>query len=106
MPEKFREKYKKNQRTGSFQKSPGGARGRPRGARRPPGAAPPLVAPGGRLGPLAHLWLPPFAYLSPVTGKLQKKNPIPRTRLCSAAAALRRSGAPEDLFPAPCRRED
>src|ERR1041385_2644401 len=75
------------------------------GARRPPSAAPLLPAPGGRLGPLAHLWLPPFAYLSPVTGKLRKRNPIPRTRLCSAAAALPRSGAPEDLFPAPCRRE-
>src|ERR1041385_8103931 len=106
MPEKFREKYRKNQRPGSFQKSPGGARGGQGGARRSPGAAPPLAAPGGRLGPLAHLWLPPFAYISPVTEKLQKRNPIPRTRLCSAAAALPRSEAPEDLFPAPCRRED
>src|ERR1041385_1536177 len=59
MPEKFREKYRKNQRTGSFQKSPGGARrgprggqaaarsgptpGRARGALRAPG--PPLAAP-------------------------------------------------------------
>ena len=57
MLEKFREKYRKNQHTGSFEKSPGGARGEPGGPRRPPGAAPPLVAPGGRLVPLAHLWL-------------------------------------------------
>src|ERR1041385_5857771 len=76
------------------------------GPRRPPGAAPPLAAPGGRLGPLVHLWLPPFAYIFFVTGKLQKENPISQTLLCSAAAALPRSGAPEDLCLAPCRRED
>src|SRR3954465_48921 len=99
------EKYRKNQRTGSFEKSPGGARGEPGGPRRPPGASPPLAAPGGRLGPLVHLWLPPFAYLFSVTGKLRGENPILQYRLCSAAAALPRSGAPEDLFSAPCRRE-
>src|SRR3954469_21605129 len=60
----------------------------------------------GAPGALVHLWLPPFSYLFSVTGKLQERNPIPQTRLCSAAAALLRSGAPEDLFPAPCRRED
>src|SRR3954470_18335106 len=76
------------------------------GPRRPPGAAPPLAAPGGRLGPLVHLWLPPFAYLFSVTGKLRRQNPISQTRLCFAAAALPRSGAPEDLFSAPYRRED
>src|ERR1041385_4466550 len=96
MPEKFGKIQIKNQRDGSFEKSPGGARGGPRGARRPPGTAPPLAVPGGCLGPLAHLCLPPFAYISPVTGKLQKSNPIQRNRLCSAAAALPRSGAPED----------
>src|ERR1041385_7383984 len=96
----------KNQREGSFAKCPGGARGEPGGPRRPPDAAPPLAALGGRLGPLVHLWLPPFAYLFSVTGKLQRRNPISQTLLCSVAAALPRSGAPEDLFPAPCRRED
>src|ERR1041385_3295803 len=85
--------------TEASRKAREGPEGGQGGARRPPGATPPL-------GPLAHLWLPPFAYISPVTGQLQKRNPIPRTHLCSAAAALSRSGAPEDLFPAPCRRED
>ena len=59
-------------------------------------------APGAPSPPLAA----PFSYLFSVTGKLQKENPISQTLLCSAAAALPRSGAPEDLFPAPCRRED
>src|SRR3954470_23052966 len=41
VPEKFREKYRKNQRTGSFAKSPGGARGEPGGqAARGRGQAP------------------------------------------------------------------
>src|ERR1041385_5383523 len=101
MPEKFGKIQIQNQREGSFAKSPRGARGEPGGPRRPPGAAPPLAAPGGRLGPLGHLWLPPFAYLFSVTGKLRGQNPISQTLLCSAAAALPRSGAPEDLFPAP-----
>src|SRR3954471_19474938 len=48
--------------------------GRARGAPRAPG--PPLAA--------------PFAYLFSVTGKLQKRNPILQTRLCSDAAALPR----------------
>src|SRR3954464_12428204 len=44
---KIRENSDKNQRDGSFEKSPGGARGEPGGPRRPPGAAPPLAPPGG-----------------------------------------------------------
>src|SRR3954471_16198095 len=75
------------------------AREGPEGPRWPPGAAPPLAAPGGRLGPLVHLWLPPFAYLFSVTGKLQKRNPIPRTRLCSAAAVLPKIGSTRRPLP-------
>src|ERR1041385_6410917 len=63
VPEKFREKYRKNQRTGSFAKSPRGARGEPGGPRWPG----PWPRQGGRLEPLAHLWLSPFSYLFPVT---------------------------------------
>src|ERR1041385_5527789 len=79
VPEKFREKYRKNQRTGSFAKSPRGARGEPGEPRRPPGTAPPLAAPGGRLGPLVHLWLPPSANLFSVTGKLRGQDRISQT---------------------------
>src|ERR1041385_8806911 len=75
---------------------PGRGQRGPRGGQAATRRGPTPGRAGGRLGPLAHLWLPPFAYLSPVTGKLQKRNPIPRTRLCSAAAALPRSGAPEE----------
>src|ERR1041385_4146344 len=43
------------------------AKERPEGGhrvpRRPPGAAPTLAAPGGRLGPWGHSWLPPLAYI-------------------------------------------
>src|SRR3954462_6419785 len=52
-------------------------------------------------GPLAT----PFAYIFFVTRNPRKKNPFSRSHLCSAAATLPRSGAPADLFPAPCRRE-
>src|SRR3954462_14008507 len=76
-----------------------GSQGGHQGSRWPPGAAPPMAAPGGRLGPLAHLWLPPFAYLSPITGKPQEENPIPRTRLCSAAAALPKIGSTRRPLP-------
>src|SRR4051812_11987104 len=69
-------KYRKNQHTGSFAKSPRGARGEPGGPRRTVGAAPPLAAPGGRLEPLVHLWLSPFAYLFPVTRNPRGRNPF------------------------------
>src|ERR1041385_5437925 len=65
MPEKFREKYRKNQHTGSFQKSPGGARGGPRGGqaatRRGPTPGPPLAA--------------PFRLFIPRHGKTPKEDP-------------------------------
>src|SRR4051812_41958666 len=38
--------------------------------RRPPGAAPPLAAPGGHLEPWGHPRLPPLAYISLVIQKL------------------------------------
>src|SRR3954465_891717 len=99
------EKYRKNQRTGSFEKSPGGARGEPGGPRRPPGAAPPLAAPGGRLGPLVHLWLPPSPIYSP-SRENSRRGTLFRELASVPPPRFRRSGAPEDLFPAPCRRED
>ena len=57
MPEKFREKYRKSQRTGIFEKSPGGARGEPGGAqaatRRGPTPGRARGAPGAPGPPLA-----------------------------------------------------
>src|SRR4051812_44834119 len=52
---------------------PEGIQGWPR---RPPGAVPPLAAPEGRLGHLAHLWIPPFAYIFSVTGNFRGENPF------------------------------
>ena len=72
----------------------------------PGGAATPLAAPGGRLGALANLWLPPLAYITPSSQKPSGGTPHRDFHLCSAAVALPRSGASEDPFPAPCRRED
>src|SRR4051812_28849301 len=79
-----------------------GARGDPGGHPARPHPWPRQGAPGAPGPPLAV----PFAYLFSVTGKLLRQNPFSRSLLCSAAAALPRSGAPEDLFPAPFRRED
>src|SRR3954471_20963388 len=50
LPEKFRKKYIKNQRSGSFQDSEGEPEGGHQGSRRPGGAAPLLAAEGGRGG--------------------------------------------------------
>src|SRR3954467_15286146 len=47
LPEKFRKKYIKNQRSGSFHEPEGEPEGGHQGSRRPGGAAPLLVAPGG-----------------------------------------------------------
>src|SRR4051812_30814220 len=54
---KFQEKSRKIHAPGRTQ-SQKGARGQPGGPRRPAGAAPPLVAPGGRLGGSSPLWCP------------------------------------------------
>src|ERR1041385_9006261 len=55
-------KYRKNQCTGSFAKSPGGARGEPGGPGRPEGADRPLAAPGGAWSP----WTTSGCPLSPI----------------------------------------
>ena len=93
----------------SVQEASRRARVGPEGSQGGPGGHPARPHPWPRQGGVWGPWSTSgctFAYLFSVTGKLQKKNPIPQTRLCSAAAALSRSGAPEDHFPAPCRRED
>src|ERR1041385_2042490 len=81
VPEKFREKYRKNQHTGSFAKSPRGARGEPEGPggqRARPGPWPRQGAPGAPVQPLAapfRLFIPrdekpsgtePFFAISPL----------------------------------------
>src|ERR1041385_925887 len=75
MPEKFRQKYRKNQRTRSFQKSPGGARGGPRGGqaatRRGPTPGRARGAPGAPGPPLAA----PFRVFIPRHGKTPEEEP-------------------------------
>src|SRR3954464_525169 len=51
LPEKFRKKYIKNQRSRTFQDPEGGPEGAHRGSRRPAGAPPPLGRTGGVPGP-------------------------------------------------------
>src|SRR3954463_12348311 len=101
----IRENQIKNKRRRTFRKNLSGARGPPSGAQAPWWHALGAGRARGPPGPLVPPWLPPFAYIFSVTRNPQKKNPFSRSRLCSAAAALPRSGAPADLFPAPCRRE-
>ena len=58
------ENSKKNHRKSTHPKghcARSGARGQPGGPRRPAGAAPPLAAPGGRLGGSSPLWCPTLA---------------------------------------------
>ena len=88
-------KYRKNQRTGSFEKSPRGARGEPGGPRRPQGAAPPLAAPGGAWSPWPTsgcpflLFIPrdekpsgtePFFAISPLFHRRHRTSKIGSTR--------------------------
>src|SRR4051812_17072370 len=71
-----------------------GARGAQAATRRGPTPGRARGAPGA-----VHLWLPPFAYLFSVTGKPRERNPIPQTRLCSAAAALPKIGSTRRPLP-------
>ena len=75
------------------------------GARRVPGAAPPWAAPGALLAALCGPSTPPFAYITPSGWKPLNKKSFSRKPLCSAAAAVFRSGLPGEAAPAPCRKE-
>src|ERR1043165_977669 len=68
-------------------------------------AAPPGVAQGGLLAALGGPPTPPFAYIYPSDQKPQNGNPFSRNPLCSAAAAVSRSGLSGEAAPAPCRKE-
>src|SRR4051794_38775727 len=73
--------------------------------RRPGGATPSLAAPPGRLGGEATPWLPPLAYITSSSRIPSRRSPHHEFPHCSVTAALPRSAASEDLFPAPYRRE-
>src|ERR1041385_2644403 len=96
MPEKFREKYRKNQRTGSFQKSPGGARGDPRGGQaatqRGPTPARARGAPGAPGPPLAapfRLFIPRHRK-TPEEEPYSANSPLFRRRRASKVGSTRR----------------
>src|SRR3954463_15740278 len=97
----FRKNTIKNQHTGSFLESQSRARGPPPGAQAPSRRALGWGRAKGAPGPLVAPWLPPFPIYS-----LSRETSEALSRLCFATAALPRSGAPADLFPAPCRRVD
>ena len=48
----------------------------------------------------------PFAYIYPSGWKPLIRTPLSRSRLCTAAAAVSRSGLPGEAAPAPCRKEE
>src|SRR4051812_23456903 len=101
MPNKFWEKYIKNQHFVSFRNHQVGARGDPPGPQAPWWRVPTLGRAEGASGLPGGPWLPPFAYIYP-----SGQNRFSRSLLCSAAAAVSRSGLTADPVPAPCRRED
>src|SRR3954467_8498065 len=61
LSEKFRKKYIKNQRSGTFQEPEAQPEGGNQGPRRPWWRPPPLATPGGRLGPPGTFRLHPLA---------------------------------------------
>ena len=102
IPEKL---YKKS----AFQKLPGTrstAGGGPPGLQAPWWRGPPPGRAGGVPGPPRSPLMPPLAYIYTAFRNPRGRNPFSRSHLCSAAAALPRSGAPGELFPAPCRGEN
>src|ERR1041384_705596 len=105
VPKKFRKNYIKNQRDGTFRKSQEGAGGPPPRTQEGAWRGPPWAAPGGLLAALGAPPTPPFTYISPSDQKPLDRNPFSRNPLCSAAAAVSRSGLPGEAAPAPCRKE-
>src|ERR1043165_7542819 len=99
---KFRENYIKNQRDGSLRSSqerqPGATTRDKEGPWRDPTLGRARRPPGFLVGPLDA---PP----SPIFTPLARWIPFSRTHLCSAAAAVSRSGLPGEAAPGPCRKE-
>src|ERR1041385_2634827 len=103
--QKFHAKYIKNQRNRNFRNHqereggppPGSQEGRCRG-------------PGAALGTLLTTsWvpsIPPFACIYPSGWKPLISIFFSRTPLCTAAAAVSRSGLPGEAAAAPCRKEE
>src|SRR4051812_45229724 len=83
-----------------------GKEGHHQAARRSGGAAPPWVAPGTLLTALWVPSMPAFAYIYPSGWKPLISISLSRTPLCTAAAAVSRSGLPGEAAPAPCRKEE
>src|ERR1043165_5422366 len=98
-------KYMKNQRDGTFrnnQERQGGPRpGDQEGPWHGPTLGRARRPPGFLVGPLDA----PFAYIYLSGEKPLRRIPFSRRPLCSAAAAVSRSGLPGEAAPAPCRKE-
>src|SRR3954471_20624052 len=105
MLHKFWENIIKNQRFGSFGNHRGWARGDPPGPQAPSRRGQEWGRAKGPPGPLVGPLAAPLAYIYLSSRNPRVQNPFLLSLLCSAAAALPRSGAPADLFPAPCRKE-
>src|SRR3954465_13547602 len=104
--QKFQKNQIKNQRIGTFWNNLGGARGPPPGTQAPWWRALGAGHARGRLAPWWTPWMPPFPYILPPRRKSLKSNSFARSPLCTAAAAVSRSGLPGDTDPAPCRKKE
>src|SRR3954462_3983826 len=76
LPEKFRKKYIKNQRSGTFQDPEGEPEGGHQGSRRPGGATPLLAAPGGAPGPPRCPLTSPFGLYLTLVPKPSRGEPF------------------------------
>src|ERR1041385_2830079 len=100
--QKFREKYKKISITEASGITKRGKGGHHQAARRAGGAAPPWAAPGTLLTASWVPSIPPFAYIYSSGWKPLISISFARTPLCTAAAAVSRSGLPGEATSEPC----
>src|ERR1041384_1342112 len=107
MLQKFRKNYIKNQRRGTFRNHQKREGGDPPGPQAPWWHGPGLGRARGALGSLVDpLVAPPFAYILPSQRKPLISKFFAQSPLCTAAAAVSRSGLPGDAAPAPCWKEE
>src|SRR4051812_10457408 len=104
--QKFRKNYIKNQRPGSLRNHQGRNGGPPQGLQKGPWRDPTLGHAGHPPScPVAPLGAPFGLYLVPAE-ETPNIDCYSRSPLCTAAAAVSRSGLPGEAAPAPYRKEE
>src|SRR4051812_16397133 len=104
--QKFRKNYIKNQRRGTFRNRKKREGGDPPRLQAPLWRDPRGGAPGTLMDPWWTPWVPPFAYILPSRRKPLISKFFSPSPLCTAAAAVSRSGLPGEAAPAPCPKEE